>query len=82
MASLRTRSSFFETEEGKVIKQKLEQMVGNETYNTGKSYSSNSVLYPDNRLPFVDKHMNYIVNHPSLDANMYLANIRLMTKVR
>jgi hypothetical protein len=78
----KTRKGFFDTEEGKEIKRKLQQMTRDSTYNTTSSYSTNSLLYSDNLIPFVDKHMNYLINHPSLEAKKYLANIRLITRVR
>jgi hypothetical protein len=82
MALVKSRAAFFDTEEGEKIKQELQQMADSSLYNTEASYSINSSLYPDNLIPFVDKHMNYLINHPSLDANKYVANIRLMTRVR
>jgi hypothetical protein len=82
MALVKSRAAFFDTEEGEKIKQELQQMADSSLYNTEASYSINSSLYPDNLIPFVDKHMNYLINHPSLDANKYVANIRLMTRLR
>jgi hypothetical protein len=80
--ALKSRRAFFETEEGLEIKKQLQSIAENVIYNTGPSYSANSEMYPDHRIPFVDKHMNYLISHPSLDADKYLANIRIMTKVR
>jgi hypothetical protein len=82
MALQKTRNTYFETEEGQSVKLQLQQMASSSTYNTSASYSTNSSLYPDNLIPFVDKHMNYLINHPALEATTYLANIRLMTKTR
>jgi hypothetical protein len=82
MALLKTRTTFFDSQEGQLIKEKLQQMAGSSSYNTTASYTTNSLLYPDNLIPFVDKHMNYLISHPALEAKKYLANIRLMTKVR
>ncbi len=82
MALLKTRKSFFETNEGREVKRELQRLDASSLYNTAPSYSSNSVLYPDNRIPFVDKHMNYLINHPSLEASKYIANIKLMTRLR
>lgn len=78
----KTRKDYIETEEGIEIKQLLQHMVSNSSYNTAASYSSNSLLYPDNLIPFVDKHMSYLIHHPALEASKYLANIKLTTKVR
>ena len=80
--AIKTRSDFLDTDEGREIKLQLQQMSDSSLYNTTASYSANSLLYQDNLIPFVDKHVNYLINHPSLDPSKYLANIRLMTKVR
>jgi hypothetical protein len=82
MAVQKSRKDFFNTEEGKDIKSKLQSMVGDSLYNTSPSYHSNGVLYPDNLIPFVDKHMNYLIGHPGIEAGQYLANVRLITRVR
>lgn len=82
MALIKTRNAFFQTEEGRQIKKELQQMALSSLYNTTATYSANSSLYPDNLIPFVDKHTNYLINHPQLEASKYLANIKLMTKVR
>jgi hypothetical protein len=82
MALQKTRKGYFETEEGKEIKRILQRMAGDNSYNTVSSYSANTLLYPDNLIPFVEKHMEYLMSHPSLEANQYLANIKLITKVR
>lgn len=82
MALQKTRKGFFDTEEGEEIKRKFQRMLADNSYNTISSYSANTLLYPDNLIPFVEKHMDYLIKHPLLDADMYLANIKLITKVR
>lgn len=76
------RSDFLTSEEGLKVRRELEQMVSSGLYNTESSYSANSLLYPDMQIPFVEKHMIYLVNHPNLEASKYLANIKLMSRVR
>ena len=56
-------------------------MESDNAYNTGSSYSTNSA-YPDNQIPFTKKHLAYLKNHPKLDPEQYIANLRLMAKVR
>lgn len=51
-------------------------------YKTGPSYNANAVLYPDNQMTFVEKHIAYLKSHPQLDPEHYLANLRLRIKVR
>ncbi len=82
MASFKKRNDFFDSEEGQVIRAELMEMAKDLTFNTTSTYSTNSSLYADGQIPFVDKHMNYLNNHPKLDADQYLANIRLMTRIR
>jgi hypothetical protein len=82
MAFPRTRKDFLNTEEGKEVKLRLQSMIDDNLYNTAASYSNDTDLYPDNLIPFVDKHMNYLVNHPMLEASQYLANVRLVTRLR
>jgi hypothetical protein len=82
VATFKTRSGFSDSVEGLAVKQKLQFMMTDKTYNTESSYNANSLRYPGNLMTFVDKHMNYLNTHPSLDARMYLANLRLMTRIR
>ena len=76
------RSGFFDSEEGKAVKRELRNIAADNTYNTISSYTADSSLYPDNQMPFVDKHMNYLNSHPGLDSQMYITNVRLKTRKR
>lgn len=82
MAANRKQTDFIASEEGMRIRQELVAMLSNQGYTTESTYNANSDLYPDNQIPFVEKHMHYIATHPSVDPNHYLANLRLITKVR
>ena len=82
MSAPKTRSQFFTTEEGVHVEEELRAMVADERYNTDSSYSPNLDLYPDNLIPFVEKHKAYLMADPALNAETYLANLRLMTKHR
>lgn len=82
MATLKKNAAFFETKEGLEIVHALKQMMRDSAYNTESSYSINITKYPDNRMPFADKHMSYIITHPSIDPQQYLANLRMMTLIR
>lgn len=73
---------FFKTDEGIQIKRQLVAMSKSVLYNTKSTFSVNTQLYPDNLIPFVDRHMEYIRRHPALNAQQYLSNLRLMTLVR
>jgi hypothetical protein len=76
------RVDFFETEEGLEFKHSLLQMVADSQYNTDPTYSSNTKLYPNHLIPFVNKHMDYLVGHPSTDPQHYLSNLRIITRTR
>lgn len=82
MPTLKKRVKFFDSSEGAEVKQTLTVMATDIRYNTGTSYSANAERYPNNRIPFVDKHMNYLNDHPGIDPYHYIANLRLMTKIR
>jgi len=64
------------------VREKLRLMERDPVLNTTTSYSANAILYPDHEMPFVDKHIAYLMNHPKVDCVQYLANLRLMLKVR
>lgn len=72
---------FDPVEKAKII-DKLLVMVNDMAYNTTSTFSADSDQYPDNLIPFVDKHINYLSAHPSADPYMYIANLRLMTRIR
>lgn len=82
MATTNKKVNLFDTEEGVAIKKALELMVADKAYNTESTYTADSVNYADNVLPFVDKHMKYLLSHPSLNPRQYLANLRLITRIR
>ena len=46
------------------------------------SFSANAELYPDGNIPFVEKHIAYLMDHPKVDPDQYLSNLRLMLKKR
>jgi hypothetical protein len=81
VSAYKKKTNFFETEEGVAFVEVLKRMTTDEAYNTGPSFSANTELYPDHLIPFVNKHVNYLRNHPSTDPQHYLSNLRLMTRV-
>lgn len=76
------KSRVFDDVTGDEIKGILAQMDKDTIYNTEPSYSANGDKYPDHSMPFVDKHMNYLRTHPSIDPQQYISNLRLMTRIR
>lgn len=75
------KSSFNNEQEIADTRALLLAMVEDGGFNTTGSYSANSTLYPDNVIPFVDKHIQYLSTH-TLNPHQYLSNLRLMTKIR
>ena len=73
---------FIDSPEGIAIRRQLEKMETDALYNTSSSYSAKTEIYADNLIPFVDKHMNYLTSHPSLNPDIYLSNLRLMTRLK
>lgn len=74
------KPALFETDEGALIVAELERMAKDAGYTTTSSYAANSDLYPDNTISFVQKHKEYLRTHPATDPQMYLSNLRLMTR--
>jgi len=82
MTTYNKKVKFLDSEEGLEVERILRTMAMDDSYNTESSYSANSERYPDNLIPFVDKHMNYLSTHPSTDPRHYISNLRLMTRVK
>lgn len=82
MALTKKGDIFVKSDVGIEARKLLELMMTDDSYNTPTTYSANTELYPDNQMPFIDKHMNYLCSHPSVNPNVYLSNLRLMTKIR
>ncbi len=82
MPTLKKRIDFNQSEEGVEVKGILKDMELDKLYNTISSYSANQDLYPNNLIPFIDKHMDYLRTHPSIDTKHYISNLRLMTRIR
>jgi hypothetical protein len=82
MPTAKKRVHFKESELGVEIKQALIAMASDTRFNTVSSYSSNTTTYPDHLISFVDKHMEYLENHPTTDPGQYVSNLRLMTRIK
>jgi hypothetical protein len=82
MQTAKSRTNFISSEEGQEARTQLTNMLSNQDFNTRSTYSGNTEQYPDNVISFVEKHLNYLVKHPAVDVQQYLANVRLMTRIR
>lgn len=55
----------------------LHRLESSPLYMTKPVRRYNSDKWPNHEMPFVDFHMTYLKDHPSLDPKQYLANLRL-----
>ncbi len=81
MAKKSTAQLFPTVEEARLL-QNLRQMERDNTYNTESRYSGNTEKYPNNQITFSQWHMAHIKKFPNLNPLHYLANLKLMTKIR
>jgi hypothetical protein len=82
MATLKRRTDFYTSEEGKLVQTTLTVLLADEVYNTEPTYSAKKESYPDGNMPFIDRHMQYLEAHPMVNVQQYLSNLRLMIKQR
>lgn len=82
MSGAKKKNCFIDDIEATEIERRLRAMVEDTSFNTESGYSSNGILYPDNIMPFVDKHMAYLRSHSGINPQQYLSNLRLMTRIR
>lgn len=82
MPTLKKKNYLNDTEEGAQVRTQLESMHRDSAFMTTASYSANTKLYANNSITFVEKHMAYLNNNPTVDPSLYLSNLRLITKIR
>jgi len=78
MGSPLSVQKFMASEAAELIRENLTKMMDDPEFNTVSTYSPTSV----ERMLFVDKHMKYLSQHPNLNPDHYLSNLRLMTRIR
>lgn len=78
-AKTQRAQEFIKSEAGIAAYNELLKMIEDDSYNTGSSFSPSA---KDGTLLFIDKHMNYLCTHLSVNSAQYLSNLRLITKVR
>lgn len=81
MPIVRKRGSFISEDEATETEAILNEMVSDKAFITEDGYSTNTELYPDKVIPFVDKHMHYLRTH-AVNPQHYVSNLRLMTRIR
>lgn len=72
------QQAFLTSEAGRSAELALIAMEKDPKYNTQTSFSSRQT----DRVPFVERHMVYLSQHLKLDPRHYVANLRLMTKIK
>lgn len=77
MTNAQSKQAFIESAEGIELRKQLETMVKSPHYNT-RVYTLASDNDGSN---FIDKHMNYMSTHRTIDHMQYISNIKLMTKI-
>jgi len=78
MAKSLSAQRFLDSKEALLIRDTLMNMMTDPEFNTRSMYSpaaGGDVL-------FVDKHMEYLSQHTTLNVEHYLSNLRLMTRIR
>ena len=77
MANSLGSQKFLASDEAQLIRLDLEKMMTDPAFNTTSTYSPTSI----DSVLFVDKHMKYLSQHPNLNPQQYLSNLRLMTRI-
>ena len=62
------------------IAQALKDMVSDPKMITKSSFRANAILWPNNKISFVEAHLMYLKSHPTLNPEHYLSNLRLMIR--
>jgi len=60
----------------------LQRLEADETMFTPATYTANGVLHPDHLQSFTEKHLLYLKQFPKMNAEQYLANLRLKIRIR
>lgn len=82
MATKKARSLVIQNIEDAGVEEALQLMEDDSTLMTNASYSANVARYPDHKIPFKDKHINFLIDHPNVDLDQYLSNLRLIITIR
>ena len=78
MGTILSRQKFLASDEAELIRVDLKKMTADPCFNTKSMYSASTL----DDVTFVDKHMKYLADHPKLNPQQYLSNIRLMTRIK
>ncbi|MDB5181940.1 MAG: hypothetical protein JWP13_703 [Candidatus Saccharibacteria bacterium] len=76
------RIDIYNSEVGTEVRKALETLEDDSRYITEVSYTADAVHYPEGSMPFVERHLLYLHQHPSVNPMHYLSNLRLKLKIR
>ena len=62
------------------IKSQLKVMETNPALVTNSAFRANGEKWPDHTITFVDRHLEYLRQHPKTDPQQYLSNLRLQLR--
>jgi len=77
MAKSLSAQRFLDSKEADLIRDTLKSMMTDPAFNTKSMYSPAA----GGEVLFVDKHIEYLSQHTSLNVEHYLSNLRLMTRI-
>jgi hypothetical protein len=78
MAISSSRQVFLKSDKALELREALVAMVKSSDYNTHLY----SMFSDSDDYNFVEKHMQYMSNHPLMDHWQYVLNLKLMTKIK
>lgn len=55
----------------------LLKMESSPSYITESAYRANAELWPKNRMPFIEVHLEYLRSYPQISTKDYISNLRL-----
>jgi len=77
MAKSLSAQRFLDSTDAELIRDTLRAMMTDPAFNTRSMYSPAA----GGEVLFVDKHMEYLSQHTTLNVEHYLSNLRLMTRI-
>lgn len=78
MRTTLSQQKFLDSEDAVLIHEQLLAMMQDTAFNTTATYAATR----EDELPFDEKHMTYLSDHPKLNPQHYMQNLRLKTRIR
>lgn len=80
MPTAKRTVDFLISDEGVWCRTALETMEQDAAFHTEPSFTSDEEHFPDNLMPFVMTHMNYLTKHAEVNPRQYISNLRLRSR--